>query len=53
MKIWEAQVRVPDGAGTRIVAVRVMADSTHSARLLLEQQYKRENILTAPRFVPK
>lgn len=51
MKIWEAQVRMPDGAGTRIVAVRVMATSSHQARLLLEQQHGRTNVLTAPRGV--
>lgn len=51
MKIWEAQVRVPDGAGTRIIAVRVMATSSHQARLLLEQQHGRANVLTAPRGV--
>jgi hypothetical protein len=51
MKIWEAQVRVPDGAGTRIIAVKVMATSSHQARLLLEQQHGRTNVLTGPRWV--
>ena len=51
MKIWQAQVRVPDGAGTRILETRVMAQTSHSDRLLLEQQYGRSNVLTAPRLV--
>ena len=51
MKIWQAQVRVPDGAGTRIIETRVMANSNHAARLLLEQQYGRANVLTAPKMV--
>ena len=51
MKIWEAQVRVPDGAGTLIIAVRVMATSSHQALLLLEQQHGRTIVLTGPRWV--
>lgn len=51
MTIWQAQVRVPDGAGTRILATRVMAASSHAARLMLEQQYGRANVITAPQRV--
>jgi len=51
MTIWQAQVRVTDGAGTRIMMTRVMANSSHAARLMLEQQYGRANVLTAPQRV--
>ena len=51
MTIWQAQVRVPDGAGTRIIETRVMAPTSHAARLMLEQQYGRANVITAPRRV--
>ena len=51
MTIWQAQVRVPDGAGTRIIETRVMALTSHAARLMLEQQYGRANVLTAPKMV--
>lgn len=51
MTIWQAQVRVPDGAGTRIIDTRVMAHSSHAARLLLEQQYGKMNLIGMPRLV--
>ena len=37
MTIWQAQVRIPDGAGTRIIETRVMAPTSHAARLMLPQ----------------
>jgi hypothetical protein len=51
MKIWEAQVRVPNGAGTAVIKTRVMAETSFKARLLLEHQYGRANLIGAPRMV--
>jgi len=52
MKIFEAQVRIPNGAGTSVVKTRVMAETSFKARLLLEHQYGRNNVIGAPRLVP-
>jgi hypothetical protein len=51
MKIFEVQVRVPNGAGTSIVKTRVMAENTYQARLLVEHQYGPENVIGSPRIV--
>jgi len=48
MAIWQAQVRIPDGAGTRLVVTRVMATTTFQARLLLEQQYGQGSVVSGP-----
>jgi hypothetical protein len=51
IKIFEAQVRVPNGGGTTVVKTRVMAENSYAARLLLEQQYGRNNIVSSPMMV--
>ena len=51
VKIFEAQVRVANGGGTTVVKTRVMAENTFAAKLLLEQQYGKENIIGSPKLV--
>jgi hypothetical protein len=51
MKIFEAQVRVANGNGTTVVKTRVMAETTFAAKLLLEQQYGRENVIGSPQLI--
>lgn len=51
MKVYEVQVKVANGAGTMIVKTRVMADNTFQAKLLVEQQYGKNNLIGSPRQV--
>ena len=48
---YEAQIKVLNGGGTLLVRTRVMAENTFKARLLLEQQYGRGNVIGSPLLV--